>query len=95
MSLALRCGLPHYDFLLPKLSASQLNDIVRFHTDQNISFDREDAFWASHLAMYFNVNRPEGSAAKAPNAFIPWKDSDPFTNPIKPSDLRKKLGFTK
>jgi hypothetical protein len=96
MSLAFRCGLPHYDFLLPSLTASQLGDIIAFHQKQNLSFDRDDSFWSQHLAMYFNCHRPEGQSAKTPVEFIPWKEQrDVFKNPLSSEELKRKLGFAK
>jgi hypothetical protein len=94
MSLALRCGFPHYDFLLPQLSASQLGDIISFHQKQNLSFDRDDSFWSQHLAMLYNSNRGEGQSAQSPNDFIPWKEKrDVFKNPLSSEELKRKLGF--
>jgi hypothetical protein len=91
MSLALRCGLPHFDYLLPFLSASQLRDVVALHQHHNLSFDRDDYFWSNYMAMYFNAHKPEKEWSKKPEDFIPWAEKKPLTV----EELRIKMGFAK
>ena len=87
-SLALHLGYPHPDYLLPYLSASQLNDWLAFHNQHNLSIDRTDVFDSTLLAMTFNINRGEHRPANATD-FIPWYDDDDITY----EQFKAKLGY--
>lgn len=54
--LCLRLGVLHPDHLYTQLTARQLEDWYRFHSQYCLSIGRDDPFWATHLAMYHNVH---------------------------------------
>jgi hypothetical protein len=91
LSLCLRLGYPHPDYLTPYLSASQLTDWIAFNKLHNLHYNRDDAFWTQHLAMYYAAHLPKGESAKTPDEFVPWYDK--WDEPWDAQTARQKLGF--
>jgi hypothetical protein len=54
--VAWRCGLPHPDFLMDRLTAGQWLDLVRYDRQFHLGPDREDEHWGRLLAMTYNAN---------------------------------------
>jgi hypothetical protein len=66
-------------------------DLVMFHEEHNLSFDRNDHFWTQQLSMFYAANKPQNERVLKPIEFVPWaKEDDHWPSP---QELRKKLGF--
>lgn len=56
LTLSQLLGFPHYDYLLPYLSAKQLHEWRLWLRHYVPTANRNDPFWATLLSMYHNCH---------------------------------------
>lgn len=90
LSVALRCGYPHHDYLLPQLDAAQLRDLELLHHKYSLSLFRDDIHWAIAIADFRNANREKGELPERPADVSPYMP-DPLDEEITREELLTRV----
>ncbi len=88
LTLSNSLGFPHPDYLLPYLSAKQLDDQLLWMKKYHPFPDRDDIMWGTLLSMFHNVHC-EKADALSPADFIPYADK--YEHELTAAELRAKL----
>ena len=82
--------------MLEELSAGQYLDWEQFHRQFNLETNKEDLFWAMHIADYKNAHLPEHEPPFRAIDLLPW--IDPYADDpedFSAEDLLRECGFGK
>ena len=83
-------GFPHPDYLLPYLTARQLDDWLLWMRKYYPFPDRDDPLWGMSMAIAHNA-WCDPCDAKRPTDFMPY--ADPYEHELTAEELRAKLGL--
>jgi hypothetical protein len=90
LTLSQLLGYAHYDYLLPHLTAKQLEDWFCWMRKFQPFPNRHDPMWATLTSLVHN-QWCERSEARAPKDFLLYHD--PFDEDLSADDLRGRLGL--
>ena len=80
-------GDPHPDYLMPKLTAKQLNDWQQYEKQCGY---RDDILWGMLMALIANVNRSKDADVLQAEDFMPYYDK-PIPEPEETADKVKNM----